>query len=80
MNLPVSETIDYPSSEFQQAIAVVEALPIDEQEVLVRLLQSRLRDQRRQVLVETVKAAEADYAAGNVKRGSIADLMAELDD
>ena len=66
-------------SKFQQAIDLVESLPMDDQAVLVNLIQKRLHQQRRNQLVQEVKAAETEYAQGNVHRGTIADLMAELD-
>jgi hypothetical protein len=66
-------------STFQNAIAVVEALPVEEQTMLVEIINNRLKEQRRAELIAEVKIAEQEYAAGNFKRGSAADLMAELD-
>jgi hypothetical protein len=68
------------TSEFQTVIDTIEALPIETQEALITLIQNRLREKRRTTLIETVQASEADYALGNIKRGSVADLMAEIDD
>lgn len=67
-------------SKFQQAIDLVESLSIDEQAVLIDLIQKRLHQKRRSQLIQEVKAAEADYVQGNVRRGTVANLMAELDD
>ncbi len=67
-------------SKFQQAIDLVESLSIDEQAVLIDLIQKRLHQKRRSQLIQEVKAAEAEYAQGNVRRGTVANLMAELDD
>lgn len=67
-------------SRFQQAIDLVESLPIEDQAVLINLIQKRLHQQKRSQLVQEVKAAETEYAQGSVHRGTIADLMAELDD
>ena len=39
----------------------------------------RLKEQRRRELITEVKIAEAEYAQGNVKRGSVDDFMADLD-
>lgn len=64
---------------FQSAIAIVEALPVEEQTMLVEVINNRLKEQRRARLVAEVKLAEQEYAAGNVKRGSVADFMADLD-
>lgn len=68
------------TSSFQQAIETVEALPVDDQIALIELLQHRLKHQRRLTLLQQVAEAEQDYATGNIHRGSVADLMAELDD
>ena len=67
------------TSTFQSAIAIVEALPVEEQTMLLEVINNRLKEQRRTQLIEEVKLAEQEYAAGNVKRGSVADFMADLD-
>lgn len=67
-------------SRFQQAIDLVESLPIEDQAVLINLIQKRLHQQKRSQLVQEVKAAETEYAQGSVRRGTIADFMAELHD
>lgn len=68
------------TSTFQKAIEAVEALDTELQAILVDIIQKRLKQQRRNELLKAVAEAEHDYAQGNVRRGSVADLMAELDD
>ena len=68
------------TSAFQQAIETVEALPLETQDALITIIQNRLREKRRSLLLDQVKESENAYRTGNVKRGSTADLMAELDD
>ncbi|MCY7323571.1 MAG: hypothetical protein LH660_17645 [Phormidesmis sp. CAN_BIN36] len=68
------------TSDFQNAIEVVEALPLEDQEVLIDILAKRIRQQHRDDVLKSIAEAEQDYADGNVRRGSIADLMAELDE
>lgn len=46
--------------------------------MLVEIVNNRLREQRHAELIAEVKQAERDYAEGNVKRGSVADFMADL--
>jgi hypothetical protein len=65
---------------FQSAIEVVEALSFDEQAILIDIIDKRLKQHRRSQLLQEVLEAEENYAQGNVRRGSVADLMAELDD
>ncbi len=67
------------SSSFQQALEVVEALPMNDRVLLLDLLKKRLVQQKRELLRQTISEAEQDYAEGNVKRGSVADFMAELE-
>lgn len=67
-------------STLQQAINVVEALEPEEQAILINVISKRLAQQRRNELIEDIAQARDDYQKGNVKRGSIADLMAELDE
>jgi hypothetical protein len=68
------------SSVFQQAIDAIESLPLETQEALIGIVQNRLREKRRSILMEAVTDSENAYAAGNVRRGSAADLLAELED
>ncbi len=68
------------TSDFQNEIEVVEALPLEDQEILIDILAKRLRQQRRDDLLKSIAEAEQDYADGNVRRGSVADLMAELNE
>ena len=67
-------------SAFQQAIETVEALPLETQDALITIIQNRLREKRRSILLDHVKESENAYRMGNVKRGSAPDLIAELDD
>lgn len=66
-------------SNFEQAIATVENLPNEEQEMLVEIIKNRLHEKKRAELIEEVKQAEQEYKEGKFKRGSVIDLMAELD-
>ncbi|HEY9808745.1 MAG TPA: hypothetical protein V6D13_05340 [Halomicronema sp.] len=67
------------NSQFQKAIEILESLTLEEQEVMLNLLQNRIKQQRRAELVNAVNESRQEYAQGKVKTGSIADLLAELD-
>jgi ribonuclease HII len=67
-------------STLQQALDVVEALDPEEQTILVNIISKRLSQERRNELLKEVVQARLDYQQGRVKRGSVADLMAELDE
>jgi len=66
------------SSRFQEVIETVEALPPDEQELLVEIIRRRLIQQRRAELAADIAEARNAYQRGEVRRGTVADLMEEL--
>ena len=66
------------SSRFQEAIETVEALPPGDQELLVEIIRQRLIQQRRAELVADIAEARNAYQRGEVRRGTVADLMEEL--
>lgn len=67
------------SSTFQRAIETIETLSLNDQEALLELLQKRLIEQRRKILMREVAEVCQEYAQGQVQFGSVADFMAELD-
>ena len=64
---------------FDQVLDAADALPIQQQEDLVRILKSRMIDQKRESLAQSVREARAEYARGEVEKGSVADLMRDLE-
>ena len=67
------------SSDFQRVIESVEALTIDDQFLLVEIIRQRLNQYRRSQLIAEVAEARQAYQAGNVQRGTVDDLLKELD-
>lgn len=67
------------TSTFQKAIETVEALSPEEQTILIDIIHNRLREQKRQELLQDIAEAEQNYLSGNFKQGSVTDLMSELD-
>jgi len=67
-------------STLQQALDIVEALKPEEQSMLLDIISKRLSQHRRNELIIDVAQARDNYQTGNVKSGSVADLMAELDE
>ncbi len=66
-------------SRIQQVIEAVEALPADEQLLLVEIIRRRLVEQRRAELVAEVAEARQAYLAGDVRRGSVEELLKGID-
>jgi homoserine kinase len=63
---------------FQEVIETVEALPPDDQNLLVEIIRQRLVQRRRAELVAEIAEARQAYQRGEVRRGTVADLMEEL--
>lgn len=63
---------------FQEALDVIESLPEYQQEDLVDIVQHRIIEHRRELLAENIKEARKEYARGEVKKGTVDDLMKEL--
>jgi len=68
-----------PISQFQQAIDVIEALSLEEQQQLLELLSQRLRQQHRCQMVQEIQEVHHEIAQGNIQYGSVKDFLAELD-
>lgn len=64
---------------FQEALETVEKLPLDDQVALIKIVSHRLIEQGRSELVQDVKESREAYQKGDVKQGSVADLMKDLD-
>ncbi len=73
----MSETQTY---QFQDVLEAVETWSLKDQSLLIEIMQRRLAQKRRAELALEIKEARQDYQIGNVKRCSVADLMAELED
>ena len=67
------------TSAFQKAIETVEALPLQDQEMLIDIIIKRLKQKKREQLLREVAEVEQDYAQGNIKYGSVSDFLSELD-
>ena len=67
-----------PVPRFHDVLETVERLPPDDQAALVQIIHQRLRDLRRTEVAQDVAEARADLQKGNVRRGSVSDVMRSL--
>jgi hypothetical protein len=65
------------SSAFQQVIEAVEALPPDDQLLLVEIISERLIQGRRAELARDIAEARMSYRNGQVQRGTVQELLRE---
>jgi hypothetical protein len=63
---------------FQEALDIIESLPEHQQEDLINIIQRRRLERRRELLAESIKEARAEYARGEVTRGTVDNLMQEF--
>ena len=68
------------SLDFQELIDAVESLPLEDRSLLVEIVNKRIIEKRRAELVSEVMASRDAFRQGNVKRGSVDDLMKDLVD
>lgn len=63
---------------FNDALETVESLPEEQRESLIEIVRNRLIEGRRDRLAQSIKKAKEEYAQGDVKQGTVDDLMREL--
>ena len=63
---------------FQEALDIIESLPEQQQENIINIIGKRLIEHRRDILAENIKKAREEFARGDVKKGTIDDLMRDL--
>lgn len=68
------------SLSFQDLIEAVESLPLDDRSMLIDTINKRIIEKRRADLVVEVKEAREAFRRGEVKRGTVEDLMKDLED
>ena len=71
--MPNQQTIS-----FQDALDAVESLPEYQQEDLIDIIKHRLIENRRDFLAQNIRKAKKEYNRGEVKKGSVDDLMRDL--
>ncbi len=63
---------------FDNVIEIIESLPEEQRESLIEIVKKRLIEERRDRLAQSIKEAKGEYARGEVRRGTVDDLMREL--
>jgi CHASE3 domain sensor protein len=63
---------------FDEALEIIESFPDEQKESIIEIVKRRLADERRERLAQTVKEAREEYARGEVRRGTVDDLMLEI--
>ncbi len=66
------------SATFQEALETVDSLPDYQQENLIDIIRHRLVEQKRNLISQNIKKSREEYARGEVKKGTVGDLMKEI--
>ncbi len=69
-----------PVSKFQEVLASVDALSVDEQEILIDIIKKRLTESRRNEIAANITESMEEYKTGKVVRGTVDDILAELNE
>ena len=62
----------------EQALNTVSQLPIEQQEMLIQIVQNRLRENHRQEIAEDAKQAISSFHKGELKPQTADEIIAEL--
>ena len=63
---------------FQEALEIIESFPQDQRESLIDIVKRRLLAERRNQLARSIEEAREELRRGEVKKGTVDDLMSEL--
>ncbi len=67
-----------PTMTFQDVLEMVETLPDSLQDQLIEIIRRRRLEQRRIALAGSIAEARSEYDRGEVRRGTVDDLLKEL--
>jgi len=66
------------TTTFDEALDIIESFPEEQRESIIEIVKRRLTEERKERLAQTVKEAREEYARGEVRRGTVDDLIREI--
>ena len=63
---------------FSEALELIESLPEEDRRDLLDIVRRRLVGERRAEIAKSIQAARGEWVRGEVKRGTVDDLLREL--
>jgi hypothetical protein len=66
--------------EFQEILEMVDSLSLEEKEDLINIVKHRKIEERREEIANHIAQANQEYQQGNVFRGSVDQVIAELNE
>ena len=64
---------------FQEALDIIESFPDYQQQDLIDIVRNRLIEKGRETIAENIKEAREEYSRGEVRKGSVDDIMKEIE-
>lgn len=63
---------------FQKALDIIESFPDYQQQDLIDIVRNRLIEKGRETIAENIKEAREEYGRGEVRKGSVDDIIKEI--
>ena len=63
---------------FQEALDIIESFPYYQQQDLIDIVRNRLIEKGRETIAKNIKEAREEYRRGEVRKGSVDDIMKEI--
>jgi ribosome recycling factor len=63
---------------FDKALEIIESLPEEQRESIIEIVKFRLAEERRERLAQMVKQAREELKRGQVRKGTVDDLMRDI--
>lgn len=65
-------------ANFNQILEQIDALSLDEQDDLIQIVRHRQIEKRRDEIAENINKSHQEYKKGQVVRGTVDEILAEL--
>lgn len=69
-----------PKTSFDQILEMIDNLSLDEQEDLINIAQNRQADKRREEIASNITNSRLEYQKDEVFRGTVDDIISELNE
>ena len=63
---------------FDEALEIIESFSEEQRESMIEIVKRRLTEERRELLAQTIKEAREEYVRGEIRKGTVDDLMREI--
>ena len=63
---------------FDEALDIIESFSEEQRESMIEIVKRRLTEERRELLAQTIKEAREEYVRGEIRKGTVDDLMREI--